>query len=594
MFKAQKSIGIALNALILISILCWGKTRHVYSSGGARAIQDSINISQSGDTVVVHNGIYYTSSLGSAWGMVVNRSIVLMSVRPESASACTLSGLGGNSRVLACTSCIATVQGFTITKGQTLLYGGGGITCYKSTATVQNCIITDNWCGTMGGGVCFNNSTGNLRNNVINNNYGDFGGGIGIFTSEVIVENNILTSNRAVLGGGLGIEYSTASRIESNIITDNKSEGDGGGINLESTYSGVVIFRDNLIIGNTASDCGGGMNLRYVNGRDARARITRCVLASNVSNGSGGAIYWNTGKTHIDSCMIVDNGAPASRTSGAFYMSGNDTFRISNSHLYYNSFQPDTEALNATTMTMPFQGNYWWFQDSVSIRNIISGPATISPFRTTFISSVPGEPTGVDSVRNYASNWTTIVNILLSPDTLFLKIYGRDRNAALREVAIALLKSRIYPSGIAVSLVETNRNSGIYQGKAYVKEATGSDTIRSDDIRQTIRVNPGCDTIVISTHIDTTKKFLVFYRPGMYVSEETANRPRRFSSIHPNPTSGYVTFNRRLRGTLYNASGQRISDINCSRVDLARLTPGIYFLLTGEFRSGCIKIIKID
>jgi len=187
---------------------------------------------------------------------------------------------------------------------------------------------------------------------------------------------------------------------------------------------------------------------------------------------------------------------------------------------------------------MPLTYNFWWDTTDAEISNLIKGPNDHTPYETSFITAVPGEPTGVDSVRNYSDDsYSTVCDSIGENDTLYLRVYGTDKTTGLREAAVVLLKSSIYPAGIAVALMETDANSGVYQGEAYPIERSNTDFIRIDDIYQRIGVNSTGDTIWILANVDTTKKFAVGYKasPPAGIKEIVAKPDKIFFAFSPNP-----------------------------------------------------------
>jgi hypothetical protein len=329
----------------------------------------------------------------------------------------------------------------------------------------------------------------------------------------------------------------------------------------------------------------------------------------NVSS-RGGTIYDTLhSKVIIDSSLIVDNGNTQDNKSGLIYLtqdafSLDTTLQISNSNLYYNTFQPDTEISNNTNVAIQLEHNFWGDTTDVWISSLIEGPNDHTPWENDFIEGVPGEPISIDSVRNYTSDFLTEVTHLgQDPDTLYLRIYGEDRLNTIREAAVAIIKSSIYPTGIAVALIETDTNSGIYEGKSIVKTTTGNDTIRIDDIYQTIRVNPLTDTIQIVANIDTAKKFIVYYRK---TGIEEFMEPHYSVSLQvcPNPSIGSTQIkyslptDSHINIAIYNLSGQKVATIvnkktkaGCYNYKMES-SSGIYFIKCSSEQKSFVSIVK--
>ena len=562
---------------LMMQVSVFGEVRNVYKSDGAMGIQDSINVSCAGDTVLVHNGIYYVRDIDSL-GITMKDSVVLMS--SGGAESCTLSGLNSTAtdtayHVIYCSfgdssSHAAIIQDFTIM----LSYEGSGIYCESSSPIIQNNIITNNdrkgiyfsisssivkyntitnnqlwgiFCANSSPTIISNTITDNLSSgvwcdnlsspliqyNVITHNGSptSLGGGI-YYNGSPFIEHNIISYNRAEIGGGICCWHRQANAtIKNNIIASNLATGlygCGGGI---CCVCGCSSIENNVITNNSATYGGGG-----VASCSSFCTIKKSVIAGNlisrVSNVGGGIYSEYFSKIFIDSSFIVDNDLLAFNRNNA------DTLKLSSSHLYYNTFQPDIEIYNDTWITIPLENNFWWDTTETKIAGLIAGPADFTPWEYEFIDGVPGEPVSIDSVRNYDSDYSQVMDSLWdAPDTLYLRIYGEDRNAEFREAAVAIIKSSVYPTGIAVALIETDTSSGIYEGKAIVKTSTGNDTIRKDDIYQTVRVDSVCDSLQIVANMDTTQKFIVYYRicPGVEESAKCKVQSVKLFQNYPNP-----------------------------------------------------------
>ena len=489
----------------------------------------------------------------------------------------------------------ALIKGFTIMNGNARdtvspHCHGGGIYIYRASPKIDSCIITNNSAGYGGGGIFIygysspsltsNTISGNfaerhgggifigyysspsLTNNTISNNSVNYyGGGIYIYnySSPSLTDNTISGNSAGYHGGGICIYGYSSPSLTSNTISDNSTEYRGGGIFIYY-YSSPSLTRNT--ISDNAAAYGGGVCIRYYSSPSLTSNtisdnsteyrgggifisqyssvtFVKCVIGMNKSYYKGGAIYDTLcSKVIIDSSFIVDNGDRVNHQSGLAYITSDAdsgvTFKIAHSHIYYNTFQPDTEIYNLSSVTIPLENNFWWDTTDAEISSKIYGPNDHEPWVNDFIGGVPGEPVSIDSIRNYDKDFATVVDSIGGEDTLYIRVYGQDRNNHIREIAVVIIKSSVYPEGIACGLVETDTNSGIYQGVAYVRESTGNDTIRVDDIEQTIRVNPSGDTISLIGNTDTTKKFHIEYKKGGPVAMQEV-LPKVFAvSVSPN------------------------------------------------------------
>jgi len=408
---------------------------------------------------------------------------------------------------------------------------GGGIYIWHSSPSLTSNTILNNSANPYGGGIYISQSSPILTSNTISNNSAWSGGGIYIwYNSSPVLTSNTILNNSASYGGGISINGHSSPVLTSNIILNN-SAWSGGGIEIYLHSSPVLT--SNTILNNSAF-YGGGIYIW----NNSSVNLVKCIVSMNKSYYKGGAIYSTLhSKVIIDSSLIVDNGDRANHGSGLAYITSDAdsgvTFKITQSHIYYNTFQSDTEIYNLSSVTIPLENNFWWDTTDAEISSKIYGPNDHEPWVNDFIGGVPGEPVSIDSIRNYDKDFATVVDSIGGEDTLYIRIYGQDRNDHIREIAVVIIKSSVYPQGIACGLVETDTNSGIYQGVAYVRESTGNDTIRVDDIEQMIRVNPSGDTISLIGNIDATKKFYIGYKSKPPCIQEVS--PKVFAaSVSPN------------------------------------------------------------
>lgn len=158
-------------------------------TGDYITIQEGINASQNGDTVLVWPGIYYENV--SLSGRSITLASLFLTSGDESYIHNTI--IDGNHS----SSCIIvnygleglSVNGFTIQNGAG--FGddpvGGGVYCSNSTMQINDCVIRDNFARIAGGISCKQGSNMMLSGNTIYNNWSIIGGG-GIH----IVQNSTL------------------------------------------------------------------------------------------------------------------------------------------------------------------------------------------------------------------------------------------------------------------------------------------------------------------------------------------------------------------------------------------------------------------
>jgi hypothetical protein len=259
-------------------------------------IQDAINSSVDGDTILVAPGTYYENVNFRGKNILltshylfdedvsfINTTIIDGSIPQYPDSASVVSFLSEE-------DISAILQGFTITggKGSKLfdldvggfIRGGGGIIIYHSSPTIRHNIIA------------FNES--------INPAEGRFNAGGGIYAqfSSAIISNNIIYKNNAKDGGGALLGPNPGSIIRNNIIAYN------------TTIPG--------------SFGGGGLFIRANQGK-----FINNTIAFNNSAEGGGINFHNNPVVNIENCIIYGNKTGSSNTQ----LMGPGTFNITNTNI---------------------------------------------------------------------------------------------------------------------------------------------------------------------------------------------------------------------------------------------------------------------
>jgi len=253
-------------------------------------IQEAINNSVNGDTILVATGTYYENIKFNGKNILLssyyifNNDVSYISntiingsqpQHPDTAS-CVLIINGEDST--------AILQGFTLREGTGTKWidehgagtyvEGGGILITQSSPTIKNNLIIENEAirtglgitSAGGGGIRVGDGNPHIINNVIMSNSAMYGGGIVLNYTGAIIRNNIFYNNSVyqastgpTFGGGGIWAYnnlgSTPKIIENNTILYNSSSGSGssasgrgGGILVWSTS---VQASNNIIYGNT-------------------------------------------------------------------------------------------------------------------------------------------------------------------------------------------------------------------------------------------------------------------------------------------------------------------------------------------------------
>ncbi|MBC8231401.1 right-handed parallel beta-helix repeat-containing protein [bacterium] len=328
-----------LICLMIIVGAAWGEVIYVDADaepGGDGSeehpfnnIQDGIDASSDGDTVLVADGTY--SVPDTSFLDFKGKAII---VESADGPIVTIIDCGGSIDDLRRGFYFHTgegrdsiVSGFTIKNG--VKYRGGAIACDKaSSPTIENNIIIDNKAipqstasgveevepivldleptvlGAKGGAILCNASSSPIiiNNIIINNKSEDVGGAIVCAeSSSPDIINNIIAGNEAMNNGGaIGCFNASSPKIIYNTITQNSTTGKSGGIISKDGCSPEIL---NTIIWGDISEQGNEILV------DA-AEIT--ISYSDVMGGEEGIIgdpdfiYWGEGNITMDPLLLID------------------------------------------------------------------------------------------------------------------------------------------------------------------------------------------------------------------------------------------------------------------------------------------------
>jgi len=267
----------------------------------AASIQQAIDASVSGDTVLVSPGTYVEN--------ITFRGKAI-SVESEQGPAVTIIDGGGAGSVVTFASGEgrgAVLRGFTIRHGLNSFSGGG---------------------------VLIQNSSPSIIGNTIVNNGACSGAGIYSYFSSPLIQGNTISRNfvyacSGASGLGVYVGGNSAAELIENVISENSGFANGGGVTLFA--AGNVVLRSNVIARNVTSGfspCTSGGGIWMVN--FSQATIVNNLIVGNAA-GCGGGFYWggSSGVTTFANNTFADNDGPE---GSAIDVSGVDT-----RHLIYNN-----------------------------------------------------------------------------------------------------------------------------------------------------------------------------------------------------------------------------------------------------------------
>ena len=285
-------------------------------------IQNGIDVSSDGDTVLVADGTYQEQISIFGKGLFINsqNGSTLTIIHSDGGEGVTISGAGSKT----------TIKGFSLTGG------ARGIYCADNTTRpldILECNIYGNNCS----GILVQGSTNsNISNNKIYDNGGIGCGGPGagirfMNSSEATVDNNSIFNNTSKLGdvgsdgGGISVEGSSTVNLHHNLIYNNTAIS-GGGIFVDGA---TIIANNNTIYGNQAihnpdnTSWSGGGGYRLIN--PINSTIYNEIIYENYSDNTWG---------YNSSCIRANEGG--SSTIGYCLTSGG--WNTGNSISIYGDF----------------------------------------------------------------------------------------------------------------------------------------------------------------------------------------------------------------------------------------------------------------
>jgi len=278
----------------------------VGGSGYFLTIQEGIDASSDGDTIIVAAGTY---TLGEEYSINFNgKRVLLMS---ESGPDVTIVDATGEFDfsigfdLINLEDSNTVIDGFTVTNASV-----AGIRIEAADPVIRNCIITGNDSLGIhsGGGISLASSSSKILNCTISDNHSSGGGG-GIVASscpDLLVQNCDISENSGNGSGGGFYLYSCTARILDCTIRDNHivgSDNNGGGIYAENCDS--VLIENCVISGNSAGKNGGGVFLE-----GSHTTFLGCSIIGNDAEIYGGGVYaMPFSILLLEGCSIIGNTA---------------------------------------------------------------------------------------------------------------------------------------------------------------------------------------------------------------------------------------------------------------------------------------------
>ncbi len=176
---------------------------------------------------------------------------------------------------------------------------------------IEHCVVT----GSSSGGIsCETAFRVSVRHCRISENISDYGGGILIYDSTPVITDNLIKNNYSYgNGGGIYVYENSTPLIARNTIINNECKDSGGGIGVANC---IPLIYGNRIEGNHASYVGGGIFLF-----NSSAPIVNNIIFNNTGYLGGGVCVWSGSPPYLTGNLICNN--TGNQGGGLYSFSGN-------------------------------------------------------------------------------------------------------------------------------------------------------------------------------------------------------------------------------------------------------------------------------
>ena len=261
-------------------------------------IQEALDAADPYDTILIAPGTYFETFLvPSDDNLLIKGELdaegdLAVVIGPESGSKLTFPTMSINGVN------DLQIQGIHFTGGR-----GGGVVLDSASASIDDCLFTDNT-SLAGGGLACLQSTVAITDCRFDVNTAGYGGGILTVESDVSIVECDFDGNRStsvgdvVAGGAIAAESGTLSILDCR-FEGNDAESSGGAIALESCQVTIV---DSHLEGNTTTATGGAIDA--VSGI---LEVLDTVIRGNVATAGGGGIHLDGTTASIGGGRICGN-----------------------------------------------------------------------------------------------------------------------------------------------------------------------------------------------------------------------------------------------------------------------------------------------
>ena len=280
MRRNEKEVAKWVGVLVTCIVVLWMGSAHgetIYVPDHYDTIQKATDMAVAGDIIIVRDGVYRSNA--NVIFAFQEKNITIKS--ENGPKGCILDGEntcpGGISLMDLPGSRETIISGFTL-----INFKDGGISCYRASPVIENCVIMNNSSRNLAGaGISLYRSSPLIRNCTISNNStisGSGGGGIHCFGGSPTITNCIISGNSSDKdeGGGISILVSQPT-ISNCYISDNTAKSFGGGISMRGSFSASIV---NCVITGNKAGSGGGIYADH-----STPKITNSTIAMNHKDG---------------------------------------------------------------------------------------------------------------------------------------------------------------------------------------------------------------------------------------------------------------------------------------------------------------------
>jgi parallel beta-helix repeat protein/predicted outer membrane repeat protein len=256
-----------------------------------KTIQAAVDLCESGDWVCVAPGLYPGNVTPAG------RLIGITSRNPRDHAVVATTVLTGSVNINAGEGSGCLLAGLTISGRNDT-----GLSCQGSSPTIEDCLITDNYCTQYqkGGGLTLVSASPRLTRCTLSGNVSSFGGGLYCRSSQPMLDHCLLVGN--VSGNGSGGEGMALYAEDSDVTLQNCTVAHNASFYSSSAagYSAIQCLRGRLTI----------INSILWNSVRVQVKNSQCTVAADFTDIQGGnlaieGLTGGTGNIAVDPCFVA-------------------------------------------------------------------------------------------------------------------------------------------------------------------------------------------------------------------------------------------------------------------------------------------------